>query len=56
MSFSAFKMAIQLRPEIMNKRNACGPGQTYIQISKFIPKNQLNVYLTYEDFKKFELK
>ena len=56
MSFSAFKMAIQLRPEIMNKRNACGPGQTYIQISKFIPKNQLNIYLTYEDFKKFELK
>ena len=39
-----------------NKRNACGPGQTYIQISKFIPKNQLNIYLTYEDFKKFELK
>ncbi len=56
MSFSAFKIAIQLRPEIINKRNACGPGQTYVQISKFIPKNQLNIYLTYEDFKKFELK
>ncbi len=56
MSFSAFKIAIQLRPEIINKRNACGPGQTYLQISKFIPKNQLNIYLTYEDFKKFELK
>ena len=56
MSFSAFKIALQLRPEIIHKRNACGPGQTYIQISKFIPKNQLNIYLTYEDFKKFELK
>ena len=56
MSFSAFKLAIQLRPEILNKRNSCGPGQTYLQISKFIPKNQLNVYLTYDDFKNFELK
>ena len=56
MSFSAFKLAIQIRPEILNKRNSCGPGQTYLQISKFIPKNQLNVYLTYDDFKNFELK
>ena len=56
MSFSAFKLAIQLRPEILNKRNSCGPGQTYLQISKFIPKNKLNVYLTYDDFKNFELK
>ena len=56
MSFSAFKLAIQLRPEILNKRNSCGPGQTHLQISKFIPINQLNVYLTYDDFKNFELK
>ena len=56
MSFSAFNLAIQLRPDILNKRNSCGPGQTYHQISKFIPKEKLNVYLSYEDFKKHELK
>tara|TARA_B100000963_G_scaffold102201_1_gene88447 strand:+ start:58 stop:1536 length:1479 start_codon:yes stop_codon:yes gene_type:complete len=56
MSFSAFNLAIQLRPDILNKRNSCGPGQTYQQISRFIPKENLNVYLTYEDFKKYELK
>ena len=56
MSFSAFNLAIQLRPDILNKRNSCGPGQTYYQISKFIPIENLNVYLNYEDFKKYELK
>ncbi len=56
MSFSAFNLAIQLRPDILNKKNSCGPGQTYYQISKFIPKEKLNVYLNYEDFKKHELR
>ena len=56
MSYSAFKLAIQLRPDILNKKNACGPGNTYQEISKIIPKEQLNVYLSYEDFKKYELK
>ena len=56
MSFSAFELAIKLRPDILNKRNACGPGNTYREISKIIPKKQLNVYLNYEDFKKYELK
>ena len=56
MSYSAFKLAIQLRPDILNKKNACGPGNTYREISKIIPKEQLNVYLSYEDFKKYELK
>ena len=56
MSFSAFKLAIQLRPDILNKRNSCGPGQTYLQISKYISKNKLNVYLNYNDFKKYELR
>lgn len=56
MSFSAFKLAIQLRPDILNHRNSCGPGQTYQQISRFISKENLNVYLNYEDFKKYELK
>ena len=56
MSYSAFKLAIQLRPDILNKKNACGPGNTYREISKIIPKKQLNVYLSYEDFKKYELK
>ena len=56
MSFSAFELAIKLRPDILNKRNACGPGNTYREISKIIPKEQLNVYLSYEDFKKYELK
>ena len=56
MSFSAFRLAIQLRPDILNKRNSCGPGQTYQQISKYIPKENLNVYLSYEDFKKYEQK
>ena len=56
MSFSAFNLAIKLRPEILNKRNSCGPGNTYNQISKVIPKKQLNVYLSYEDFRENELK
>ena len=56
MSFSAFELAIKLRPEILNNRNACGPGNTFNQISKIIPKEQLNVYLSYEDFKENELK
>ena len=56
MSYSAFKLAIQLRPDILNKKNACGPGNTYQEISKIIPKEKLNVYLSYEDFKKYELK
>ena len=56
MSFSAFKLAIQLRPDILNHRNACGPGQTYQQISRFVSKENLNVYLNYDDFKKYELK
>ena len=56
MSFSAFNLAIQLRPDILNQRNSCGPGQTYQQISKFISKEKLNVYLNYEDFKKYELR
>ena len=56
MSFSAFNLAIQLRPDILNKRNSCGPGQTYQQISRFISKENLNIYLSYEDFKKYELK
>ena len=56
MSFSAFELAVKLRPEILHLRNACGPGNTFHQIAKYIPKNKLNVYLGYEDFKKFELK
>ena len=56
MSFSAFNLAIKLRPEILNKRNSCGPCNTYNQISKVIPKKQLNVYLSYEDFRENELK
>ena len=56
MSFSAFQLALKLRPEILNKINACGPGNTYKQISIIIPKEQLNVYLSYEDFRKNELK
>ena len=56
MSVSAFELAIKLRPEILNNRNACGPGNTFNQISKIIPKEQLNVYLSYEDFKENELK
>ena len=56
MSFSAFELALKLRPEILHLRNACGPGNTFNEIAKIIPKNKLNVYLGYEDFKKFELK
>ena len=50
------KHSFPFSPDILNKRNACGPGNTYREISKIIPKEQLNVYLSYEDFKKYELK
>ena len=51
MSYSAFKLAIQLRPDILNKKNACGPGNTYEIIKKNVTEDRIKIFLNYEDWK-----
>ena len=53
MSSSAFKLAVANFPKIIKAEHACGPGNTYNKIKKMIGKSKnLNIYLTYEDWKK----
>ena len=57
MSSSAFEYAIQNFPHIIQANHACGPGNTYNQIKKIIKdKSKLQIYLSYEDWKKDILK
>ena len=52
MSFSAFNLAINKNPSILEAYHACGPGNTYKQIKKMIKDTaKLYVYLSYEDWK-----
>ena len=52
MSFSAFYLAINKNPNILDAYHACGPGNTYKQIKKMIKDPaKLYVYLSYEDWK-----
>ncbi len=52
MSFSAFYLAINKNPNILDAYHACGPGNTYKQIKKMIKDPaKLHVYLSYEDWK-----
>ena len=52
MSFSAFCLAINKNPHILDAYHACGPGNTYKQIKKMIKDpTKLYVYLSYEDWK-----
>jgi hydroxymethylbilane synthase len=48
MSASQFNLALQKSPEIISKNHACGPGYTHSEISKVIPEERLEIYLSYE--------
>ena len=49
MSGSAFKLVLKNYPEIINANHACGPGNTFNYISKYVDKNNINIFLSYED-------
>ena len=49
MSGSAFKLALDNYPEIIQSQHACGPGNTYKYIKKYIKDDNLNILLGYED-------
>ncbi len=49
MSGSAFKLALDSYPEIIESQHACGPGNTYKTIKKYIKDDNLNIFLGYED-------
>jgi hydroxymethylbilane synthase len=48
MSASQFNLALKNSPEIIDKNHACGPGYTHSEISKHIPEQRLEIYLSYE--------
>ncbi len=49
MSGSAFKLVLKNYPEIINANHACGPGNTFKSISRYVDKNNINIFLSYED-------
>ena len=36
-------------PEIINANHACGPGNTFNYISRYVDKSNINIFLSYED-------
>jgi hydroxymethylbilane synthase len=50
MSASQFKAAINKYPEILEKRHACGAGTSYKVISKLVKKENLKIYLGYDQW------
>ena len=51
MSYSAFKLAKAIRPEITRYEHCSGPGSTFEQLKKEIPIKRLNLFFNYKDFK-----
>jgi len=51
MSFSAFQLAVKIRPEILKFDHCSGPGSTYDQLKKHIPIKKLHLFFNYKDFK-----
>ena len=51
MSYSAFKLAKAIRPEITKYEHCSGPGSTFEQLKKEIPIKKLNLFFNYKDFK-----
>ena len=51
MSYSAFKLAKAIRPDITKYQHYSGPGSTFEQLKKDIPKNNLGLFFNYKDFK-----
>ena len=51
MSTLAFKTALKLYPEIIDKKHACGMGNTYKKLKKIIKREEkLDCYLSYESW------
>ena len=51
MSYSAFKLAKAIRPEIVKFHHCSGPGSTYEKLKKEIPIKRLHLFFNYKDFK-----
>lgn len=51
MSYSAFKLAKAIRPDIIKYQHCSGPGSTFEQLKKEIPKKRLKLFFNYKDFK-----
>ena len=51
MSYSAFKLAKAIRPDILKYQHCSGPGSTFEQLKKDIPVKRLNLFFNYKDFK-----
>lgn len=51
MSYSAFKLAKAIRPDITKYQHCSGPGSTFEQLKKEIPKKRLKLFFNYKDFK-----
>ena len=51
MSYSAFKLAKAIRPNITKYQHCSGPGSTFEQLKKEIPKKRLKLFFNYKDFK-----
>lgn len=49
-SGSQFEHAVKKQPEIVKAFHSCGPGNTYNIISKRIPAERLQIYLSYEQW------
>lgn len=50
MSGSQFALALSENPKISEAFHACGPGNTHSAISKSIPSERLEIYLSYEQW------
>ena len=52
-----FKLAIKHNPEILSAWHACGVGNTYNEISSFLPDtSKLSIWLNYNDWLKYVVK
>ena len=53
MSSSAFKLAVNKDPKVIEANHACGPGNTFKEIKKMIKDpTKLSVYLTYNQWRR----
>ena len=53
MSSSAFKLAVNKHPKIIEANHACGPGNTFKEIKKMIKDStKLSVHMSYDQWKR----
>ena len=51
-SGSAFKRALEINPDIVNKHHGCGPGHTFRILCEYVPKHKITVTLNFEEFRR----